>query len=76
MAACEGNDAHDGRLDGSVDGEQLPSAYGAAFDGTCVVGLGDPGMVFTVDPRGFSPCTSLSSGNRTSVDLRDRGCDG
>jgi hypothetical protein len=40
------------------------------------VGLGDPGLVFTVDPLGSSPCTSLAIGARTrAIDLRDQRCD-
>jgi hypothetical protein len=48
-------------------------AYGARWDGSCVVALGDRGLAFTVDFDGASPCTSLSSGtNKRSIDLRDQ----
>ena len=57
--------------------QRLPTAYGAAYDGSCIVALGDPGQVFTVDPAGSSPCLSLTTGaERTTVDLRDQRCDG
>ena len=42
-----------GLIETDVTGNPLPSAYGAAFDGSCVVGLGDPGLVFRVDPSGL-----------------------
>src|SRR5204862_7660695 len=58
-------------------GGGLPSAYGAISDGACAIALGDPGRVFTVDPAGASPCTSLGSGtDRTLLDLRHQRCDG
>jgi hypothetical protein len=42
-----------------------------------VIGLGDPGRVFAVDPAGSSPCLSLRSGaDRTRVDLREQRADG
>ena len=77
MAPCTGGayDA-DGGLSLDIDGKTLPSAYGAVFDNSCVVALGDPGEVFTVDPSGSSPCTSLSSGGEArTIDLRDQRCD-
>ena len=77
MAVCEGGGYSGGWISSDVDGGILPSAYGATFDGTCAVGLGDPGQVFTVDPSGASPCTSLGSGTAgRSIDLRDQRCDG
>ena len=61
-----------------IDGNFLPSAYGAAWDGTCAVGLGDSGLMFTMGFDGSSPCTSLSttSAQRSAVDLRSQRCDG
>ena len=38
------------------------------------VGLGDPGLVFSVDPKGSSPCSSL--GATRTLDLRKQRCDG
>ena len=55
-------------------GDPLPWAYGTAFDGSCVIGLGDPGLVFSVDPKGSSPCSSL--GATRTLDLRKQRCDG
>ena len=76
-ALCTGGRWVGGGISTDPSGDALPSAYGAAFDGTCAVALGDPGQVFTVDPAGFSPCTSLSAGAiRRSVDLRNQRCDG
>jgi hypothetical protein len=76
-AVCTGNHWSSGFITTDSSAATLPDAYGAAFDGTCAVGLGDPGQVFTVDPAGFSPCTSLSAGSvRRIVDLRDQRCDG
>jgi hypothetical protein len=52
-------------------------AYGVAWDGSCAIGLGDPGRVYTVDPDGSAPCLSLRSGAKQKVvDLRDQRCDG
>ena len=52
-------------------------AYGATWDGSCVVALGDSMRAFTVDAQGNSPCTSLSSGtNKRTIDLRDQRFDG
>jgi hypothetical protein len=84
MAPCTGGDygqngAPAGWINRQSDGSGLPSrgAYGAAFDGSCVIALGDQGQVYTVDPAGASPCTSLASGaSPMSVDLRDQRCDG
>lgn len=71
MAPCTG-----GGYDASGWLGGLPSAYGAAWDGACAVGLGDPGQVFTVDPAGSTPCLSLRSGaSVTKIDLRDQRCD-
>jgi hypothetical protein len=77
MAPCTGTGTgfEDGWLAQDSQGNPLPSAYGAAWDGSCAVGLGDPGLVFTVDPRGTSPCASLAGTKRT-IDLRDQRCDG
>jgi PKD repeat protein len=77
MAACTGGDYQDGWLYVDTQGANLPGAYGAAWDGSCVVGLGDPGLVFTVDPVGRAPCTSLGAGTEPrTIDLRDQRCDG
>lgn len=65
-----------GWIRNASNGAGLPGAYGASTDGSCVVALGDPGQVFTVDPAGSSPCTSLSSGTARVVDLRSQRCDG
>jgi hypothetical protein len=55
----------------------LPSGYGAVWDGSCVVALGDPGLIFTANPSGSAPCTSLQTGTeRRSLDLRAQRCDG
>lgn len=77
MAPCTGGGYEsDGWLRRDGSGNFLPSAYGVAYDGSCAIGLGDPGRVFTVDPAGSSPCLSLGSGaDRTRVDLRDQRCD-
>ena len=64
-----------GGLNHDAEGTQLPWAYGTAFDGSCVLGLGDPGLVFSVDPKGSSPCSSLGGATRT-LDLRKQRCDG
>ena len=75
LAPCTGG-AYDagGRLNYDVGGDPLPWAYGTAFDGSCVHGLGDPGLVFSVDPKGSSPCSSL--GSTRTLDLRKQRCDG
>ena len=39
-----------------------------------MLGLGDPGLVFSVDPKGSSPCSSL--GATRTLDLRKQRCDG
>ena len=76
LAPCTGGDYDQGgRLLRDVGGESLPWAYGTAFDGSCVLGLGDPGLVFSVDPKGSSPCSSLGPATRT-LDLRKQRCDG
>ena len=77
MAPCTGGGYDsEGWLQRDRNGGFLPSAYGAAFDGACAIGLGDPGQVFTVDPAGSSPCLSLRSGaSRTRVDLREQRAD-
>ena len=62
LAPCTGGDYDDGGwLGHDVEGAPLPWAYGTAFDGSCVLGLGDPGLVFSVDPKGSSPCSSLGA---------------
>ncbi|MEO8690607.1 MAG: PKD domain-containing protein, partial [Solirubrobacteraceae bacterium] len=78
MAACSGGDYVNGVVTVDGLGQPLPGAYGAAWDGSCVVGLGDPGLVFTVDPAaGRAPCTTLGAGTEPhSIDLRDQRCDG
>ena len=59
-----------------INGSPLPIAYGAAWDGSCAIGLGDPGLMFTMATDGSSPCTTLStSADRRSIDLRDQRCD-
>ena len=77
MAPCTGHGYdQDGWLTTDIDGNPLPSAYGGVWDGACVVALGDPGLVFTLDPSaGVSPCAGLQ-GTRRTVDLRDQRCDG
>ncbi len=76
-ALCTGGRWTNGVIETDNVGNYLPSAYGATSDGTCAVGLGDPGEVFTVDPAGATPCTSLNAGSvRRIVDLRDQRCDG
>jgi hypothetical protein len=76
-ALCTGGHYVDGVIDTDNSANSLPSAYGAAYDGACAIGLGDPGQVFTVDPAGFTPCTTLSAGSiRRIVDLRNQRCDG
>ncbi len=72
-AACAGPEFSS---PGLLSGPGIERSYGATFDGTCVVGLGDPGNVFTVDTAGRRPCTSLSTGARRTIDLRDQRCDG
>ncbi len=78
MAPCTGG-GWDGSGWASVDteGGTLPIAYGTTWDGSCAVGLGDPGLVFTVDADGKAPCTTLGAGTEPrSIDLRDQRCDG
>ena len=76
LAPCTGGDYDAGGwLSHDVEGAPLPWAYGTAFDGSCVLGLGDPGLVFSVDPKGSSPCSSLGAATRT-LDLRKQRCDG
>jgi hypothetical protein len=64
----------DGWLPRDVEGAALPDAYGVQFDGSCLIGLGDSGFLFTADPKGFAPC-GATSGEQT-LDLRDQRCDG
>ena len=76
MAPCTGGDYVDGWIDHDTQAQPLPMAYGAVYDGSCVVGLGDPGLIFTVDPAGHAPCTSLGAGtDPRTIDLRDQRCD-
>ncbi|HUP85736.1 MAG TPA: Ig-like domain-containing protein [Acidimicrobiales bacterium] len=78
-AACTGGQYVNGTVSVDKDGNALPprGAYGAAFDGACVVGLGDRAQIYTVDPSGVSPCTSLATGTSGQVvDLRAQRCDG
>ena len=77
MAPCTGGgyDAG-GWLTTAGDGTGLPSAYGAAWNGACAIGLGDPGLLFTVDPRGSAPCTGIAGATTRTVDLREQRCDG
>lgn len=72
-AACTGSEFSS---PGVLSGAGIDRSYGAVFDGTCIVALGDPGNVFTVDQAGRRPCTSLSTGARRTIDLRDQRCDG
>ena len=75
LAPCTGGDYDSGGwLASDAEGNGLPWAYGTAFDGSCVLGLGDPGLVFSVDPKGSSPCSSL--GTTRTLDLRKQRCDG
>lgn len=77
-APCAGaNFDSGGWVSTDTNNSSLPSAYGTAFDGACVVAVGDPGQVFTVAPDGTSPCTSLTSGiSQVTSDLRMQRCDG
>lgn len=77
-AGCTGGQYSGGRLLVDRNNQALPAhTYGTAFDGACVVALGDPGRVFTADPAGSSPCTSLATGSAGQViDLRAQRCDG
>jgi PKD repeat protein len=75
MAACVGGDYVDGFITTDTAGRQLPGSYGVTFDGSCVVGLGDPGLVFSVNAAGSSPCTSLHSATNKALDLRTQRCD-
>lgn len=83
MAPCTGggygqNGAPPGWVQRDDNGASLPArgAYGAVFDGSCAIALGDIGRVYTVDPAGSAPCVSLGSGtDRTTIDLRDQRCD-
>lgn len=72
MSACTGaNFAANGHARLDIAGTVLPQAYGAVWDGSCVVAVGDPGKVFTMDSDGNSPCTSLDSGaSPLKADLR------
>ncbi len=76
-AACTGGQYSGGVLTVDRNNVGLPShTYGTAFDGACVVALGDPGQVFTADPVGSSPCSSLATGSAGQViDLRAQRCD-
>jgi hypothetical protein len=76
-AACTGGSYVSGNLTVDKNGAALPVAYGTAYDGACVVALGDPGQMYTVDPAGSSPCSSLATGSSGKViDLRSQRCDG
>ncbi len=77
-ALCVGGGWVGGELAVDTSNNSLPNAglYGATFDGSCVVALGDNGLVYTVDPAGSSPCTSLGTGAAPQqVDLRSQRCD-
>lgn len=77
-ALCAGGGWVGGELMVDTSGDPLPSSglYGATFDGSCAVALGDNGLVYTVDPAGSSPCTSLGTGAAPQqVDLRSQRCD-
>jgi PKD repeat protein/outer membrane protein assembly factor BamB len=78
LAPCVGagysEEGRPGLIAHDVNGDPLPAAYGVAFDGACAIGLGDPGLVFTLDPKGFAPCSGLAGDH--AVDLRDQRCDG
>jgi hypothetical protein len=76
MARCTGGGYNDdGQLNQGPYATGLAHAYGTAWDGSCVVGLGDPGSVFTVDPAGFAPCAATASAAQ-EIDLRAQRCDG
>jgi hypothetical protein len=77
MDVCSGGQwGTDGWSGRDAAGNRLPDAYGVAWDGSCAVGVGDRGEVFTMDPEGNSPCTSLGSGAAPiRIDLRDQRCD-
>ena len=75
-AACTGNGWNNGALTTDVNHLTLPTAYGVANDGSCGIAYGDAGRVYTVDPAGFSPCTSLTNGGPArTADLRAQRCD-
>ena len=78
QAKCSGGgytaEPPDGHLTKDVFNQSLPTSYGLAFDGSCVVALGDEGLVFTFEPSGFAPCGGVA-GNH-AIDLRDQRCDG
>ncbi len=72
MALCSGL-AFDrsGYSSFDIGRKSLPTGYGAVWDGSCAVALGDPGRIFTMDFEGNSPCTSLDSGAAPlKIDLR------
>jgi hypothetical protein len=77
MARCVGPNFSNGFVSQDKNGGGLYYAYGAVWDGSCAVALGDSARVYTVDAQGNSPCASLSTGtNRRVIDLRDQRCDG
>ena len=77
MAPCTGGDYVDGWIDHDTQAESLPMAYGAACDGSCVVGPRRPGARSSPSIRpGTLPCTSLGAGTEPrTIDLRDQRCD-
>jgi PKD repeat protein len=64
----------DGRVTKDVYGDPLPTSYGVTSDGSCAIALGDEGLMFTIDPKGYVPCTGVAGDH--AVDLRDQRCDG
>ncbi|MEO6988389.1 MAG: hypothetical protein ABI239_07050 [Aquihabitans sp.] len=72
MAYCTGpNFDRWGGAHVDIGGNALPWAYGAVWDGSCAVGLGDQALLFTMDYEGNSPCVSLDSGAAPlKIDLR------
>lgn len=77
MATCGAPYDETGWLKTDTGGQPLPTGYGAAWDGSCAVAVGDPGEIYTVDPAGVAPCTSLGTGSEPQTfDLRDQRCDG
>lgn len=74
LSRCTDGDYNSGGyITTDIAGQNLPSAYGVASDGGCAVALGDSGLVFTVDPKGFAPCEGAPL--TRALDLRDQRCD-
>ena len=77
MAPCTGGD-YVGRAGSTTTrGRSLPMAYGAAWDGSCVVGPRRPGPDLHRRSGRARSCTSLGAGTEPrTLDLRDQRCDG